>query len=113
MGWSWIKETRRSNPHPLSCIIQHNLLPDAAPVMFLAQIGAEVFPVCLAMCYSKGEDSIRSRMDSISQTTYSDARKLLLVVADSMITGAGDNIRMFVGLWMQILGLAVRCLWAI
>lgn len=63
----------------------------AAPVMSLAQIGAELFAVCLVTCYSEGEESLRTTLDSISTTTYSDQRKLLFVVADGMITGAGEK----------------------
>lgn len=63
----------------------------AAPVMSLAQIGAELFTVCLVTCYSEGEESLRTTLDSISLTTYSDQRKLLFVVADGMITGAGEK----------------------
>nr|GAT57682.1 glycosyltransferase family 2 protein [Mycena chlorophos] len=65
--------------------------PGTAPVMSLAQIGAELFAVCLVTCYSEGEDSIRNTLDSISKTDYSDTRKLLFVVADGMITGAGEK----------------------
>ncbi|TCD61971.1 hypothetical protein EIP91_007657 [Steccherinum ochraceum] len=63
----------------------------AAPIVSLAQIGAELFAVCLVTCYSEGEDSLRTTLDSISATEYSDARKLLFVVADGMITGAGEK----------------------
>jgi chitin synthase len=63
----------------------------AAPVMSLALIGAELFAVCLVTCYSEGEESLRTTLDSISSTTYSDQRKLLFVVADGMITGAGEK----------------------
>ena len=62
-----------------------------APVMSLAQIGAELFAICLVTCYSEGEESLRTTLDSISLTTYSDARKLLFVIADGMITGAGEK----------------------
>lgn len=62
-----------------------------APVMSLAQIGAELFAVCLVTCYSEGEESLRTTLDSISTTTYSDQRKLLFIVADGMITGAGEK----------------------
>ena len=62
-----------------------------APVMSLTQIGAELFAVCLVTCYSEGEDSLRTTLDSISTTQYSDSRKLLFVVADGMITGAGEK----------------------
>ena len=62
-----------------------------APIMSLAQIGAELFAVCLVTCYSEGEESLRTTLDSISTTTYSDQRKLLFIVADGMITGAGEK----------------------
>ena len=62
-----------------------------APVMSLTHIGAELFAVCLVTCYSEGEDSLRTTLDSISTTHYSDSRKLLFVVADGMITGAGEK----------------------
>jgi len=61
------------------------------PVMSLAQIGSELFAICLVTCYSEGEESLRTTLDSISSTTYSDARKLLFVIADGMITGAGEK----------------------
>ncbi|KIY50174.1 glycosyltransferase family 2 protein [Fistulina hepatica ATCC 64428] len=63
----------------------------ASPTITLAQIGAELFAVCLVTCYSEGEDSLRTTLDSISRTTYSDARKLLFVIADGMVTGAGEK----------------------
>jgi chitin synthase len=62
-----------------------------APVISMATIGDELFCVCLVTCYSEGEESIRSTLDSISLTTYSDTRKLLFVVCDGMITGAGEK----------------------
>ncbi|KAJ7129832.1 glycosyltransferase family 2 protein [Mycena crocata] len=64
---------------------------ESAPIMSLAQIGAEIFAVCLVTCYSEGEDSIKTTLDAISKTTYSDTRKLMFVVADGMITGAGEQ----------------------
>ncbi|PFH51990.1 glycosyltransferase family 2 protein [Amanita thiersii Skay4041] len=63
----------------------------STPTMSLTQIGAELFAVCLVTCYSEGEESLRTTLDSISLTNYSDARKLLFVVADGMITGAGEK----------------------
>jgi chitin synthase len=63
----------------------------STPVMNLARIGAELFAVCLVTCYSEGEESLRTTLDSISATSYSDTRKLLFVVADGMITGAGEK----------------------
>lgn len=61
------------------------------PLITMAQIGAELFCVCLVTCYSEGEDSLRTTCDSISTTTYSDSRKLLFIVADGIITGEGEK----------------------
>lgn len=64
---------------------------EPSQIVSLAQIGAELFAICLVTCYSEGEESMRGTLDSLSQTTYSDHRKLLFVVADGMITGAGEK----------------------
>lgn len=58
----------------------------------MSQIGAELFTVCLVTCYSEGEDSLRTTLDSIANTTYSDSRKLLFIVADGIVTGAGEKM---------------------
>ncbi|KAL0580352.1 Chitin synthase, class 1 [Marasmius crinis-equi] len=69
----------------------HSPPAESQPVMSLAEIGRELFAVCLVTCYSEGEESLRTTLDSISRTTYSDRRKLLFIVADGMITGAGEK----------------------
>lgn len=66
-------------------------VPYPAPVMSLDRIGAELFCVCLVTCYSEGEEGIRNTLDSIAGTHYPDSRKLLWVVCDGMITGAGES----------------------
>ncbi|GAA5840609.1 hypothetical protein JCM9279_007378 [Rhodotorula babjevae] len=58
----------------------------------MASIGAELFAVCLVTCYSEGHDGIKTTLDSIAGTNYSDARKLLFVVCDGMITGSGEKL---------------------
>ncbi|GAA6012244.1 hypothetical protein JCM10207_002776 [Rhodosporidiobolus poonsookiae] len=57
-----------------------------------ASIGAELFCVCLVTCYSEGHDGIKTTLDSIAATNYSDARKLIFVVCDGMITGSGEKM---------------------
>lgn len=57
-----------------------------------ALIGAELFTVCLVTCYSEGHDGIKTTLDSIAATSYSDARKLIFVVCDGMITGSGEKL---------------------
>lgn len=67
------------------------LAPAQDGMISMASIGAELFCVCLVTCYSEGEDGIRTTLDSIAGTTYSDARKLIFVVCDGMITGEGEK----------------------
>lgn len=66
-------------------------LVNPEPLISLSRIGAELFAVCLVTCYSEGEDSIKSTLESIASTNYSDSRKLLFVVCDGMITGQGEK----------------------
>ncbi|KAF8756904.1 Glycosyltransferase like family 2 [Rhizoctonia solani] len=40
----------------------------------------------------EGESSLRTTLDSISATNFSDDRKLLFVIADGMVTGAGEKM---------------------
>lgn len=63
----------------------------AEPIINLTRIGAELFAICLVTCYSEGEDSVRGTVDSIASTNYSDARKLIWIVCDGMITGQGEK----------------------
>lgn len=56
-----------------------------------AAIGAELFTVCLVTCYSEGREGIKATLDSISAADYSDARKLLFLVCDGIITGSGES----------------------
>jgi chitin synthase len=63
-----------------------------APLVTQTQIGAELFAVCLVTCYSESLESIKGTCDSLANTTYADGRKLLFIVADGMITGAGETV---------------------
>jgi chitin synthase len=67
-------------------------VPGTSPIMSMSQIGAELFTVCLVTCYSEGEEGIKGTLDSISSTSYSDSRKLIFIVCDGMITGAGEKL---------------------
>ncbi|PLW25419.1 hypothetical protein PCASD_26423 [Puccinia coronata f. sp. avenae] len=65
---------------------------DSHGLINMAAIGAELFCVCLVTCYSEGAEGIRKTLDSISAADYSDARKLIFVVCDGMITGHGEKM---------------------
>ena len=87
-----LKPNRSFSPSPSSTtLVSTGSQSGTSPTISMTQIGAELFCVCLVTCYSEGEDSLRTTLDSISNTSYSDNRKLLFVVADGMITGAGEK----------------------
>ena len=67
-------------------------LSSPEPIINLARIGSELFAVALVTCYSEGEASVRGTIESIASTNYSDSRKLLWIVCDGMITGAGEKM---------------------
>lgn len=52
---------------------------------------ADLFTICLVTCYSEGPSEIRSTLDSITDTTYSDTRKLIFLVCDGLVRGHGES----------------------
>ena len=55
-------------------------------------IDLELYTVMLVTCYSEGLESIKTTMDSLSNTTYSNKHKIFFVIADGLITGAGETM---------------------
>lgn len=53
-------------------------------------IGLELYTILLITCYSEGEESLRTTMESMALTDYADSRKCLFVIADGLITGKGN-----------------------
>ncbi|KAJ1658118.1 hypothetical protein IWQ61_002583 [Dispira simplex] len=51
----------------------------------------ELFTLLLVTCYSEGEASIRNTVESLASTDYSDSRKLIMIIADGIITGSGND----------------------
>ncbi|CAG8463409.1 7192_t:CDS:2 [Funneliformis mosseae] len=45
----------------------------------------------LVTCYSEGEHSMRTTLDSLASSDYSDKHKLLMVIADGDITGSDND----------------------
>jgi chitin synthase len=52
---------------------------------------SDLFTVLLVTCYSEGELSIRTTLNSLASTVYDDTKKLLFVVADGLVKGAGNE----------------------
>lgn len=56
-----------------------------------AAIGNNLYVVLFVACYSEGEVSLRTTMESLATTEYADMEKLLFVVADGLVTGKGNS----------------------
>ncbi|CAO3677614.1 unnamed protein product [Rhizopus stolonifer] len=54
-------------------------------------ITTELYTVLLVTCYSEGEEGLRITMDSLAETTFSNKHKIFFVIADGIITGAGET----------------------
>ncbi|KAJ1569660.1 hypothetical protein HK096_002376 [Nowakowskiella sp. JEL0078] len=70
-------------------------------IKFLAalQLGSKRYPedldrfvILQVPCYTEGEDSLRKTIDSLALLKYDDTRKLLFLIADGMIKGAGNEL---------------------
>lgn len=66
--------------------------PSVPDSLSIQHIGTEPYVVCLVTAYSENEDGISTTLTSLSETEYSDQRKLLFVVADGMVTGSGESM---------------------
>ncbi len=49
------------------------------------------FVICQVPCYTEGTASLRKTIDSLAQTKYDDKRKLLFIICDGMVVGAGND----------------------
>ncbi|KAI7864899.1 chitin synthase-domain-containing protein [Spinellus fusiger] len=54
-------------------------------------VQTELYTLLLVTCYSEGEEGLRITMDSLAETEYSTKHKILFVIADGIITGAGET----------------------
>jgi chitin synthase len=50
------------------------------------------FVIGFIPCYTEGEDSMRTSIESWARMRYDDSRKLLFIVCDGMICGAGNEM---------------------
>lgn len=48
--------------------------------------------ICLVTAYSESFEGLRTTMDSLATTDYPNSHKLILVIADGMVKGAGNDL---------------------
>ncbi|KAI9261705.1 chitin synthase [Sporodiniella umbellata] len=77
--------TANSSRNPTS---EHN---SAVNLAHTDIVTTELYTVMLVTCYSEGEEGLRTTMDSLAETTFSNKHKIFFVIADGMITGAGET----------------------
>jgi chitin synthase len=61
------------------------------------------FVICQIPCYTEGEQSIKRTVDSLAMTKYDDKRKLIVVICDGMVIGAGND-KSTPGIVLNVLG---------
>lgn len=89
------------------CLVQNYLLL-AFSIILMVTIGAKFlaalqlgskrnpemldkFVVCQVPCYTEGEESLKKTIDSLAVLNYDDKRKLIFIICDGNIIGAGNN----------------------
>ena len=76
------------NPCPFPL---HNVVPQPPP-----DYEPFNFPlahtICLVTAYSESTEGLRTTLDSLATTDYPNSHKLLLVIADGMVKGAGNTL---------------------
>ncbi|KAJ7126893.1 chitin synthase-domain-containing protein [Mycena epipterygia] len=48
--------------------------------------------ICLVTAYSESEEGLRTTLDSLATTDYPNSHKVILIIADGMVKGAGNNL---------------------
>ncbi|KAF9209970.1 hypothetical protein BGZ49_009246 [Haplosporangium sp. Z 27] len=51
----------------------------------------ELHTILLVTCYSEGESSLRTTIESLAATEYPDNKKMLFIICDGIITGSGND----------------------
>ncbi|CAJ0851105.1 18231_t:CDS:10, partial [Entrophospora sp. SA101] len=50
-----------------------------------------IHTILLVTCYSEGEQGLRTTLDSLANTDYPSSHKLIMVIADGIIKGSGND----------------------
>jgi chitin synthase len=73
-------------PFPL-----HNVVPQPSPDYEPFNFTL-AHAICLVTAYSESTEGLRTTLDSLATTDYPNSHKLILVIADGMVKGAGNNM---------------------
>lgn len=51
----------------------------------------KMYSILLVTCYSEGEAGLKTTLESLAEMDYDDHYKLLVIIADGIITGSGNS----------------------
>lgn len=71
-------------------LIHPNVIPQP-PVSWEPFNFPLIHTMCLVTCYSEDADGIRTTVDSIATTDYPNSHKMIVIICDGLITGAGNE----------------------
>lgn len=71
-------------------LIHNNVIPQP-PVSWEPFNYPLIHTMCLVTCYSEDMDGIRTTVDSIATTDYPNSHKMIVIICDGLITGAGNE----------------------
>jgi len=82
----------RSNfPDNLCPFPLHNVVPQP-PIDYEPFNFPLAHTICLVTAYSESVEGLRTTLDSLATTDYPNSHKLILVIADGMVKGAGNSL---------------------
>lgn len=99
VGSTDVRETARCQVNNYILLVFTIMICATILVKFLAalQLGTKRSParqdkyvICQVPAYTEGEDQLRKALDSLTFLNYDDKKKLLFVICDGTITGAGN-----------------------
>lgn len=94
------RQTAKCQAANVILLVMAGLLTSITVVKFLAAVrfGSKPSPVlqdrfviCQVPVYTEGEDDVRLAFDSLATMEYDNRRKLMVILCDGMITGAGND----------------------
>lgn len=91
--------TKKALPQQSSVSKKSGLIPNTSRFSRIPEAGLITTPtdqgptptIMLVTCYSEGEASLRTTLDSMALSHYDDNRKLFFIVADGIVTGGGES----------------------
>ena len=99
-GYHDFRDSAKCQTANIILLVIAALLTTVTLVKFLASIRfgpkpmpapQDKFVICQVPIYTEGEDDMRLAIDSLTNLDYDNRRKLIVLICDGMITGAGND----------------------